>query len=59
MSIIRIFQMLTVILALIAAYFLWLGDKDVVFVSMVLAACALFLSIRFQRRPPRRSQCGE
>ena len=48
--VIRIFQALSVLLALIAAYFLWAGDKEVVFVSLVLAACAFFLSFRFQAK---------
>jgi hypothetical protein len=47
---IRIFQILAVIFACVAAYFLWQGNKDAVFVTSVLAACALFLSIRFQAK---------
>jgi hypothetical protein len=44
----RLFQITAVILIGIAAYFLWLGNKDAVFVSAVLGAVAFFLSIRFQ-----------
>ncbi|MEP6789485.1 MAG: hypothetical protein ABJB40_13685 [Acidobacteriota bacterium] len=47
---IRLFQIAAVILALIAAYFLWTGDKDTVFIALVLSACCLLLSIRFQAK---------
>ena len=44
----RIFQILAVILIGVAAYFLWLGNKDGVFVSLILSGCAYFLNMRFQ-----------
>ncbi len=44
----RIFQIVAVILAGIAAYFLWTGNKDGGFVATVLGAVAFFLSVRFQ-----------
>ena len=44
----RIFQVLAVILAGIAAYFLWARNNDGAFISAVLGAVAFFLSIRFQ-----------
>ena len=44
----RIFQIVAVILAGIAAYFLWTGNKDGGFVAAVLGAMAFFLSVRFQ-----------
>ena len=44
----RIFQIVAVILAVIAAYFLWTGNKDGGFVATVLGAVAFFLSVRFQ-----------
>jgi len=47
---IRIFQIVAVILAGIAAYFLWMSNKDGVFVSIVLPACCIFLSFRFQAK---------
>lgn len=47
---IRILQILAVALGGLAAYFLWIGNKDGVFVSVVLSACALFMSIRFQSK---------
>lgn len=50
MKIARIFQLLAVILLGIAAYFLWLGNRDGVFVSLVLSGCAYFLNMRFQIR---------
>jgi len=44
----RIFQIVAVILAGIAAYFLWTQNKDGAFVSAVFGAVAFFLSVRFQ-----------
>ena len=44
----RIFQILAVILAGVAAYFLWTGNNDGAFVSAVLGCVSFFLSIRFQ-----------
>ncbi len=44
----RLFQILAVILAGIAAYFLWTGNGDGAFISAVFGAVSFFLSIRFQ-----------
>ena len=44
----RIFQVVAVIFAGVAAYFLWSGNNDGAFVSAVLGCVAFFLSIRFQ-----------
>ena len=44
----RIFQILAVILAGVAAYFLWIGNTDWLFLSAVAGAVCFFLSIRFQ-----------
>lgn len=44
----RVFQIVAVILAGIAAYFLWKGNGDGAFISGVLGAVSFFLSIRFQ-----------
>ena len=44
----RIFQILAVILAGVAAYFLWIGNTDWLFLSAVGGAVCFFLSIRFQ-----------
>lgn len=44
----RVFQISAVILAGIAAFFLWRGNKDGAFVAAVLGAVSFFLSIRFQ-----------
>ena len=44
----RMFQVVAVIFAGIAAYFLWSGNNDGAFVSAVLGCVAFFLSIRFQ-----------
>lgn len=44
----RTFQIVAVILAGIAAYFLWQGNGDGAFISGVLGAVSFFLSVRFQ-----------
>lgn len=44
----RVFQIAAVILAGIAAYFLWQRNGDGAFVTAVLGAVAFFLSVRFQ-----------
>jgi hypothetical protein len=44
----RIFQIVAVILAGIAAYFLWTGNSDGAFISAVLGCVSFFLSVRFQ-----------
>lgn len=48
MTLERIFQILAVILIGVAAFFLWRGNNDGLFVSAVLGAVCFFLSIRFQ-----------
>lgn len=48
---IRVFQILAVVLVGTAAFFLWRGDTDMTFASIVIAACAYFLSLRFQMKP--------
>ena len=45
---ILLFQILAVILGGIAAYFLWNGDTEAVFVSGILCACAYLMSLRFR-----------
>lgn len=44
----RFFQVAAVILIGVAAYFLWRGNSDGVFVSAVVGAVCFFLSVRFQ-----------
>jgi len=44
----RLFQILAVILAGVAAFFLWKGNWDAGFVSAVFGAVCFFLSVRFQ-----------
>ena len=44
----RLFQIAAVILIGVAAYFLWKGNSEGVFISAVLGAVAFFLSFRFQ-----------
>ena len=55
----RVFQIVAVILAGIAAYFLWTGNKDGAFVSAVLGCVSFFLSIRVQVKERRRSREDE
>ena len=50
MKIDTIFQILAVALAGAAAYFLWVGNKDGAFISVVLGCVAFFISIRFQAK---------
>jgi hypothetical protein len=52
----RIFQIVAVILAGIAAYFLWNGNSDGAFVSAVLGCVSFFLSIRFQVKERNRER---
>lgn len=44
----RLFQILAVILAGVAAFFLWQSKTDAMFVSAVFGAVCFFLSYRFQ-----------
>jgi len=44
----RLFQILAVILIGVAAFFLWNGNVDGVFVAATAGAVCFFLSIRFQ-----------
>jgi hypothetical protein len=46
----RFFQIMAVILIGVAAFFLWKGNNDALFVSAVLGAVSFFLSFRFQVR---------
>ena len=44
----RFFQIMAVILIGVAAFFLWKGNNDAMFISTVGGAVCFFLSIRFQ-----------
>ena len=44
----RFFQILAVILIGVAAFFLYRGNSDGVFITAVLGAVSFFLSVRFQ-----------
>jgi uncharacterized membrane protein len=44
----KIFQITAVILIGVAAFFLWKGNNDAMFVSAVVGAVCFFLSVRFQ-----------
>ncbi len=48
MNLERIFQIIAVILIGVAAFFLWKGNNDGLFIAAVVAAVSFFLSIRFQ-----------
>lgn len=50
MKIETLFQILAAALAVAAAYFLWVGNKDGAFISVVLGCVAFFLNIRFQAK---------
>lgn len=50
MKIETVFQILAVALAGLAAYFLWAGNKDGAFVSVVLGCVAFFIGVRFQAK---------
>ena len=49
----RVFQIVAVILAGVAAYFFWTGNKDAAFVSLVFGCVSFFLSIRWQVKERR------
>ncbi len=44
----RVFQVLALLLAGTAAYFLWIGNHDWAFITAVLGSVSYFLSVRFQ-----------
>ena len=44
----RLFQLSAVVLAGVAAYFLWTGNNDGAFISAVLGSLSFILSVRFQ-----------
>lgn len=44
----RLFQVLAVILAGVAVFFLFRGNKDGTFIAAVFGAVCFFLSVRFQ-----------
>lgn len=46
----RIFQIVTVLLIGVAAYFYWTGYTDGVFAAAVLASASFFLGIRFEMK---------
>ena len=46
--IIRLFQVLSILFAIAAGYFLWQDNGDGAFVSAVIGAVCFFLIIRFQ-----------
>ena len=48
MKIETVFQILAVVLAGAAAYFLYTGNRDGAFVAAVIGCVAFFLNVRFQ-----------
>jgi hypothetical protein len=55
----RVFQMIAVGLAGLAAYFLSAGNSDAAFASAVLGSVSFFLSIRFQVKERNRIRSQE
>lgn len=55
----RVFQIVAVVLAGIAAYFLWAGNKDGAFISVVLGCVSFFLSVRSQVKERNRIRESE
>ncbi|HJS50797.1 MAG TPA: hypothetical protein VJ781_02770 [Pyrinomonadaceae bacterium] len=55
----RLFQILAVALAGVAAYFLWAGNRDAFFASAVFGAVSFFLSIRFQVKERNQKRAAE
>ncbi len=58
---VKLFQILAVIFIGIAAFFLWRGDYEAVFVAAVLGAVCFFLNVRFEvgKRVEERRQESE
>ncbi len=46
----RVFQLSAVVLAVVAAYFLWMANSEYAFVAGVLGCVSFFLSIRSQMK---------
>jgi hypothetical protein len=55
----RVFQIVAVMLAGIAAYFLWAGNTDGAFVSAVLGCVSFFLSVRSQVKERNKAREAE
>lgn len=54
-----LFKILAVVFIAVAAYFLWQGNHDGLFVSAVLSAVSFFLSIRFQFAERKKQRLAE
>lgn len=54
-----IFKIVAVILVGIAALFFWQKNWDAVFASLVLAACAFFLNMRFEIKARMNARAAE
>lgn len=54
-----LFQIVAAILFGVAAFFLWKGELDAVFVSAVLSAVAFLMGIRFQVKARIRQRKAE
>ena len=55
----RVFQIVAVIFAGIAAYFLWAGNNDGAFVSAVLGCVSFFLGVRAQVKERNKARKAE
>lgn len=54
-----LFRILTVVLAVAAAYFLYKGNREGAFVTIALACAAFFLGMRFQIKERNRTREAE
>ncbi len=45
---VKLFQILAVICIGIAAFFLWRGDYEAIFIAAIFGAICFFLSVRFE-----------
>jgi hypothetical protein len=59
MKIELVFQILAVVLAGAAAYFLYTGNRDGAFIAAVVGCCAFLLSLRFQAKARNRIRDAE
>ena len=59
MKIETVFQVIAVVLAGAAAYFLYSGHRDGAFVAAVVGCCAFLLSLRFQAKARNNARDAE
>lgn len=54
-----VFQVLAVVFAVAAAYFLYSGNRDGAFVAAVVGCCSFLLSLRFQAKARNNARDAE